>query len=179
MGAMKRPSTTEKTAKRPIARLWFLLRDAAWIPKIKPMATMKYSSQGMFCGTTPAPQRKTPPVVSASERASHPMTRLSSERSTWVCVWSISCGNITLNLPQNGASYTIAFSYTHAALEQFETAYIGTCLWTDPASGRLRDKLSTVDPHADAQPSRASDGAGRKFDSRAAAGRAAAGQHRL
>src|SRR5437016_1139712 len=56
-----------------------------------------------------------PPVVRASERASHPITRLSSERSTWVCVWSISCGNIVVNVPQNAGGYTIAFSYTDTA----------------------------------------------------------------
>src|SRR5712691_647808 len=120
-----------------------------------------------------------PPVVRASERASHPITRLSSERSTWVWVWSISCGNITSKLPQNGAIYTIAFSYTGTVLEQFEQARIDACMRTGAASRRLRDKRRTVDPHADTQPSRTRHGADRKFDPGAPSGRAATGQHRL
>src|SRR2546430_15716341 len=44
------------------------------------------------------------------------MTRLRRERSTWVCVWSISCGNIAVNVPQNAVGYTIAFSYTGTVL---------------------------------------------------------------
>src|ERR1700704_1554594 len=101
----------------------------------------------MFCGTTPAPQRKTPPVVRASERASHPITRLSSERSTWVCVWSISCGNIAVNVPQNVAGYTIAFSYTDTVGVQFETAWNDAHLWIGAAAGRLRSERRTHDPN--------------------------------
>src|SRR5437762_7642505 len=84
-----------------------------------------------------------PPVVRASERASHPMTRLSSERSTWVCVWSISCGNIAVNLPQNVAGYTIAFSYTDTVLEESEPAWIDACLRPGAAACRVRDERRT------------------------------------
>src|SRR4029077_770834 len=179
MGAMKRPSTIEKTVKRPTARLWFLLFVAAWIPKIKPMATRKYRIHGMFCGTTPDIQRKTPPAVRASESASQPITRLSSERSIWVCVCSISCGNITLNLPQNVVGYTVAFSYTDGFIEQFETARIDAGLRPGAATGGLWLEHRTSDPNADPQPSGTRDGADRKLDPRAPAGRAAAGRHRL
>src|ERR1700694_2830080 len=179
MGAMNRPSTIEKTVNRPTARVWFLLFVAAWMPKIKPMATRKYSNHGMFCGTTPDIHRSTPPAVRASERASQPITRLSNERSTWVCVWSISCGNITLKLPQNAVGYTIAVSYTDGFLAQLEPARNDACLWPGAAAGRLRLEHRTGDPHADPQPSRARHGADRKFDPGATAGRGAAGQHRL
>src|SRR4030088_1898348 len=133
----------------------------------------------MFCGTTPAPQRKTPPVVRASERASQPITRLSSERSTWVCVWSISCGNISLNLPQNRVGYTIAFSYTDGFLERVELAGIDACLWPGAAADRVRIQRRTRDSNTDSQPSRTRHGADRKFDPGASSGRGAAGQHRL
>src|SRR2546430_14388390 len=93
-----------------------------------------------------------PPVVRASERASQAITRLSSERSTWVCVWSISCGNIALNVPQNAAGYTIAFSYTGTVLEEPEPACIDACLRTSAAAGRLRVECRTDDPHPDARP---------------------------
>src|SRR5260370_38010065 len=104
-----------------------------------------------------------PPVVRASERASHPITRLSSERSTWVWVWSSSCGNITLKLPRNGASYTIAFSYTGAFLERFETPRIDACPRTGAAAGRLWDKRWTDDPDADTRPPRSRYSADREF----------------
>src|SRR3979411_1043054 len=109
----------------------------------------------MFCGTTPAPQRKTPPVVRASERASQPITRLSSERSTWVCVWSISCGNISLNLQQNRVGYTIGFSYTDGVVEQVDLAWIDAFLGPGAAAGRVRVQHRTRDSNADPQPSRA------------------------
>src|SRR6266550_5616371 len=118
----------------------------------------------MFCGTTPAPQRKTPPAVRASERPNQPMTRLSNERSTWVCVWSISWGNIAVNLPQNVAGYTIAFSYTGTVLEEPEPAWIDACLRPGAAAGRVRDERRTHDPDADARPARPRHRADRKLD---------------
>src|SRR6266702_915453 len=120
-----------------------------------------------------------PPVVRASERASHPMTRLRSERSTWVCVWSISCGNIAVNVPQNATGYTIAFSYTGTVLEELEPAWIYACLWTGAAPGRLRVERRTHDPNPDARPARPGHGADRKLDPGAPTGRVATGQHRL
>src|SRR5882762_8379681 len=107
------------------------------------------------------------------------MTRLSNERSTWVCVWSISCGNIALCLPQNVAGYTIAFSYTETVSDQFEAARNNTGLWTCAAARRLRRKCRTFDPNPHTRPARARHGADRKLDPGAAAGRAATGQHRL
>src|SRR5690349_5130474 len=93
-----------------------------------------------------------PPVVRARDRASHPMTRLSNERSTWVCVWSISCGNIAVNLPQNDAGYTVAFSYTDTALEESAPAWIQPCLRTGAAIGRVRDERRTHRPNPDTRP---------------------------
>src|SRR5436305_4446807 len=113
-----------------------------------------------------------PPVVRASERASHPMTRLSSERSTWVCVWSISCGNIAVNLPQNEAGYTIAFSYTGTVLEEFEPAWIDAWLRPGAPAGRVRNERRTYDPNPDARQARSHHGADGKFDPRAPTGRA-------
>src|SRR5439155_20242219 len=112
-----------------------------------------------------------PPVVRASERASHPMTRLSSERSTWVCVWSISWGNIVVNLPQNAAGYTIAFSYTGTVLEEFEPAWIDACRRPGAGAGRVRDERRTYGPNPDARPARSCHGADRKFDPGAPTGR--------
>src|SRR2546427_4262700 len=120
-----------------------------------------------------------PPVVRASERASQPITRLSSERSTWVCVWSNSCGNIAVNVPQNGAGYTIAFSYTGPVSEESEPTCIDACLRSGAASGRLRDERRTHDPNPDARAARTRHGADRKLDPGAPTFRAATGQHRL
>src|SRR5437773_10934766 len=120
-----------------------------------------------------------PPVVRASERASHPMTRLSSDRSTWVCVWSISCGNIAVNVPQNVAGYTIASAYTDTVLEECEAAWIDACLRTGAAAGRVRDERRTHDPDANARPARPRHGADRKLDPGAPTGRAATGERRL
>src|SRR5439155_11628809 len=119
-----------------------------------------------------------PPVVRASERASHPMTRLRSDRSTWVCVWSISCGNIAVNVPQNAAGYTIAFSYTGTVLEEPEPAWIDACLRTGAAVGRLRVERRTHDPNPDTGPARPGQGPDPKFDPGAPIGRAATAQPR-
>src|SRR2546428_11174677 len=105
-----------------------------------------------------------PPVVRASERASQPITRLSSERSTWVCVWSISCGNIAVNVPQNAAGYIVAFSYTGTVLEDPETAWIAARLRAGAAAGRLRVERRPHAPTPDARPARARHGADRKLD---------------
>src|SRR5437879_1931261 len=120
-----------------------------------------------------------PPVVRARERPNHPMTRLRSDRSTWVCVWSISCGNIAVNVPQNAAGYTIAFSYTGTVFEEPEPAWIDARLRTGAAAGRLRVERRTYDPNPDARPARARHGPDRKLDPGAPIGRAATGQHRL
>src|SRR2546430_1871184 len=130
-------------------------------------------------GARPAPHRETPPPVRARERPNQPMTRLRSDRSTWVCVWSISCGNIAVNVPQNAASYTVAFSYTGTVLEEPEPAWIDACLRTGAAVGRLRVERRTHDPHPDARKARPSHGPDRKLDPGAPTGRAATGQHRL
>src|SRR5260370_14098452 len=120
-----------------------------------------------------------PPLVRASERPSHPITRLSSERSTWVCVWSISCGNITLKLPQNNAGYTIAFSYTEPLDERFEPAFIDACLRTGPGvPDRVQfDRRSR--PEANTQSPRAGHGPNRELGTGTAPRRVAAGRHRL
>src|SRR2546425_762590 len=113
-----------------------------------------------------------PPVVRASERASQPITRQSSERSTWVCVWSISCGNIAVNVPQNGAGYTIAFSYTGPVREESEPTCIDACLRSGAASGGLRDERRTHDPNPDARAARTEGSHGGAYFSRDSSRRA-------
>src|SRR2546428_14137747 len=120
-----------------------------------------------------------PPVVRASERASQPITRLSSERSTWVCVWSISCGNIAVNVPQNGAGYTIAFSYTGPDHEESEPTCIDACLRSGAASGSLRDERRTHNPNSDTQAARTRHGPERKAEPAPPTFRAAQGHHSL
>jgi len=83
MGAMKRPSTTENTANRPPASTWFFDRAVAWTAKMSPSATIKKIHGLTLMAMMPVRYRETPPVVSASDRASQARTRLSSERSTW------------------------------------------------------------------------------------------------